>query len=161
MEVMQTSPSLAQNWDQAQLMYLEGTPTSEIARMFGIKRGTLDARFSRAHLPAIRERQRQEGRGDRTRQKIAAAAENIVDQLTVKTPKSAEGLNRHADTLGKVAKAAALVHGWGESETVPVVVAGLMVGFPEPDDEPEEQEPIDVDSGSVLAAGGPNSPESQ
>jgi hypothetical protein len=138
---MQPQPSLARNWQQAQLLYLEGTPTTEIARLLGCKRGTLDARISRAGLPALREKKRQDHKGERTKQKIAQVAEDITDQLAVKTPKSAEGLNRHADTLGKVTKAAALVHGWSESSTVQVIVGGVHVGIAEP----EDAEVIDIE----------------
>jgi hypothetical protein len=88
LEVMHAQPSLAKNWEQAQLMYFQGTPTTEIAQLLGCERGTLDARMSRAGLPAIREKQRQDGRSERTKQKIAQVAEDIADELAVKTPNS-------------------------------------------------------------------------
>lgn len=158
---MHADLSLAKNWEQAQLLYLQGTSGPEIARIIGCKRGTLEARISRAGLPAIREKQRQNGRSERTKQKIAAVAENIADELSLKTPKSAEGLNQHADTLQKVTKAAALVYGWGESSVVPVVVGGLFQGFPDGDLEAEPDEPEVIDVGSELAVTGPDQPNGQ
>lgn len=129
-----------EQYEDAKDRYMHGELTESIAADLGCKRNVLDCRFSRDGLPARRFERLKDGRGDRTKEKIAAAAESIVDALGERAPKSAEGLNLHADTLGKVTKAAALVHGWGEHSTVAVIVGGVHLGVAEP-----EPEAIDIE----------------
>lgn len=104
--------------------YLHGESAEVIALDIGCKRSALDTRFSRDGLPAKRMERLKDGRGERTKDKIAAITEQIADQLSQKTPKGAISLNLHADTLAKVTKTAALVHGWDQNGTVAIIVAG-------------------------------------
>ena len=105
-------------------------------------RSVLDTRFSRDGLPAKRLERLKDVGGSRTRAKLSAALETVLDKLGNRTPESGEKLNLHADTLGKVAKAAAVVHAWGTNPNVAVIIAGDLRGEAMIEPEPE---PIDIE----------------
>ena len=135
------------------LAYLAGADVPELAARYGISEACLRKRITRqgwaaekqrlAHTVAERTIQTCESVGERTKARIAACTENIVAQLSSKTPQSADALHLHTDTLLKATKIGQVVHGWGESPNVAVVIAGVQTIRAEPDEEPAA---IDVES---------------
>jgi|SRR6185295_4181078 len=130
----------AQQYEEAKDRYMHGESAETIAKDLGCKRNVLDTRFSRDGLPAKRLERLKDGRGERTKQKIAEVVENIADQLAQKTPKGMESLNLHADTAMKAAKTGSILYGWGEQTSVAIIVAGDITG------RPVEEEAIDIES---------------
>lgn len=130
-----------EQYQQAKERYLQGDSARDIAKDLACKRQLLDTRFSRDGLPAIRNSKLAEGREGRTKAKLAECCENLATNLVERPAKGAEGMNLQADTLQKVTKSASILHGWGESMTVAVIVAGDCKGEARVEEQPE---PIDI-----------------
>lgn len=141
------------DWNVVDALYLEGLQPLEIARRTGAKLGSIQVGLTKRGLTVKRRELQAKGQNGQicdvdalsrvTRSKIAVQADRLVDALADETPRGAEEINLQADTLQKVTKTASLVHGWGESSTVSVIMAGVLSGS---DDTQAEQPAIDVQS---------------
>jgi len=152
MEVTVTkSPRSRPDWKVITSLYVEGFRPVAISAKTGISADTIRVGLCKRGVTKTKREAvvydygEDLSRATRTKLKIAVCAESIVDQLNIKTPTSADGLNRHADTLAKITKTAALVYAWGENPAIAVIVAGDIGGRANPEDM-EPARAVDIES---------------
>lgn len=135
------------DWKKIAALYLEGFLPQAISEKTGIGSNTIRVGLAKRGITKVRREQSATvvanvdlvSSSRNTRTKLAAEVERTLAKVSECDPRKPEALNLHADTLQKVAKTASLVHGWGESNAVSVVLAGVITDRP-------EQEAIDVES---------------
>lgn len=158
MQATVTKPTkLKPDWKQIETLYLQGFLPQAISVKTGIGSNTIRVGLAKRGITKVRREQSAtvlnlnvEASSRETRAKLAAEVERTLHKVSDCDPRRPEALNLHADTLQKVAKTAALVHGWGDAGATAVVVAGVLTM--RPDDQPETQV-IDVESGTEPATG--------
>jgi hypothetical protein len=136
------------DWEPIESLYLEGYLPHAIAQKTGVDARVISVGLSRRgankrklEIAASNQKLDVDTLSRVTRQKIATAADRVVDRLQ-DPPNNPDLLNQHADTLQKAAKTAALVHGWGETSAVAVVLAGVLTGS----EQDQESRAIDIES---------------
>lgn len=149
--VLTKVPKAKPDWKTIEGLYLQGFLPEAIAHKTGIKANTIAVGLCKRGITKKRDALVVSGDieavGKSTRAKIAAETERIVDKLTKYDPKRPEMMNLHADTLQKVTKTASLVHGWGDSMNLAVIVAGKFTGS-------ASEDSIEVESKVETAADG-------